>query len=278
MTFIGFYPIISCMKFSSQSISFHPRLAAGLDLFLGLIFLWWLTQVSAWWVLLLWLFFRLLLWATLVRLVYFSGKIKRWSHYLSLTIFGLGVAALLIFMDWPLAWLVVGGAFVIFPALSFWFLPIKEMDLSFESKPYRRWRFLLAVFGLIGVESGFTAVAAFQLFNNINNLVWWGLAGAIAALTAVWWWREYGVRWNRRMAIWSGVFFLLLLEFIGIVMFWPLGYLAGALIICWWWYVGWLMIRFHLSKDGIIWKKQRWFLAINGLAMLIFLLLLVRWK
>ena len=266
------------MTFNGKNISFHPRLAAGLDFVLGLVFLWWLTYAGTWWMLLLWAALRLGLWALLVRLAYFSGKINRWLHFLSLAVFGLGALLLLMFIEWTVAWDVTAATFVIFPALSFWFLPAKEVELSFEYKPYRRWRFLLSIFGLMGIESGLMAVAAFQLFNNVNNLVWWVALALLPTVIAWWWWREYGVGWNRTMAIWLCVLFILLLEFCGILMLWPIGFFAGGLLVVWYWYVLWLLIRFHLSADGIIWKKQYWFLAINAVAMLVFLVFGVRWK
>ncbi|MFA7653494.1 MAG: hypothetical protein WCX97_00415 [Candidatus Magasanikbacteria bacterium] len=266
------------MTFLRKNISLHPRLAAGLDLFLGLIFLWWVVRLNAWWMLLLWAVFRVGIWAILIRLVYFSSKIKRWSHFCSLVLFSAGSLMLLIFVEWSIIWDMVGAAFVAFSALSFWFLPTKEAELSFEFKLYRRWRFLLSVFGLMGIVSGFFALRTFQLFYGVNNFLWTISSAFICALVAWWWWREYGIEFSRRLFIYIGVIFLLMLQLIGVITFWPLGYLVNGLLIIWWWYVLWLLIRFHLSKEGIVWKKQYWFLATNFLAILLFLLLVVRWK
>jgi hypothetical protein len=266
------------MKLNYQSISFHPKLAFGLDLVLGLVFLWWLTQINVWWVLLLWVGFRLALWAIMVRLAYFSLSVSRWPHYFSLTVFGLGSLLLLIFSDWSGAWVVLGGASALFPALSFWFLPAKEIELSFEKKSYRRWRFLLSIFGLTGIVSGMMAIATFQLFYNVSNAIWWFAAAIVATVVALWWWREYGIKWSRRVGLWAFMFFLLMAELVGILMLWPIGYLADGLLIVWWWYILWLLVRFHLSSDGIVWKKQTVFLAFSAVAMILFLVFAVRWK
>jgi len=276
--FCGIFVYNIPMTFNGKNLSFHPRLAAGLDLVLGLVFLWWLGQIGEWWMLMLWAALRLGLWVLLVRLAYFSGKINRWSHFLSLAVFGLGALLLLMFIEWVGAWYAVAFCFVVFPALSFWFLPAKEVEFSFEFKPYRRWRFLLSIFGLMGIGSGLLATAAFQLFYNINNAVWWVALALASTALALWWWHEYGVAWNRMMAIWLGAFFVLMFELVGILMLRPIGFLASGLILIWWWYILWLLIRFHLSPGGIIWKKQQWFLAVNAVAMILFLLLGVRWK
>ena len=266
------------MKLSNKSISLHPKLAAGLDLFFGVIFVWLLKHVGVWWALGVWLGFRMLLWGVLIRLVYFSPGIKRLSHFFSLLVFGVGSLLLLMFMDWSAAWWVVVLAFVTLPAISFGFLPAKEVELSFEAKPYRRWKFLLTIFGLMGIVSGLFAMAAFQLFYNVNGLIYIAIAAISIGVISVWWWNEYGVTLSRSIAVTVLMFMILMTELILIVMIWPLGFLANGLIIVWWWYIGWLLVRFHLSKDGIVWKKQKWFLLFNTLAMFIFLVLVVRWK
>jgi len=58
----------------------------------------------------------------------------------------------------------------------------------------------------------------------------------------------------------------------------PLGFFASGLFLTWFWYDLWLLTRFNLSKDGIIWKKQRFFVIINIILMIAFLAFVVRWK
>jgi len=258
-------------------ISFHPRLAAGMELFFGLMMLWWLKQIGAPWVLYLWFFFRLVLWAALIRLIFFPAGLSRLKHLLSLTIFHLGCSFLLLFIDWLPAWYLVGAFFIFVPAASFALLPARETELSFAAKPQRRWRFLMCLFGLVGIWSGLGAVVSFQIYTI--SYWWWLISGAIiTAGIGGWWWVEYGVKPEKQFWRWLIISLLIQLELAWVIFLWPLGFLVIGFLLTWIWYIIWLLARFHLSPDGINWKKQAPFLIANAILLTIFLLWVARWR
>jgi len=263
--------------FKLPKLSFHPKLAAAVDLIFGLACFWSLGIVWVWWALLIWFVVRLLFWALLVKLVYFPVRVERLHHWLALALFNFGMILFLIFMEWRPAFLLAEVLFVICPAISFWMLPTKDLDLSFWYKPYRRWIFLLATMGLAGVSSGLIAIYEFQL-NSFSK--WWLIIFGSIFSTAVayWWWLEYGMEKNRRLWTWVVAWLLLMIEFFWMIFILPLGYLSSGILIIWLWYIGWLLVRYHLTSEGIVWKKHFLFLGINFFALLFFLIFFVRWQ
>ena len=238
---------------------------------------WWLASLNAWWVLIVWFLFRLLLSALLFYLVYYPAPSSRWRHFLSSLVFDFGLLLFLIFVEWSVSWYLLAAIFITAPAFGFWLLPAEQTGLTFKFKPYRRWLLLMNALGLAGIWSGLGAVISFQIFNLSP---WFWLIGGAVITTAIsgWWWWEYKVEYNNKFKLWLAVLFLLMLELVWVMMLWPLGYLAGGLILTWFWYNLWLLIRFHLSKEDIIWKKQTWFLAVNSVLLVVFLALVVKWK
>lgn len=261
-----------------HSISFHPKFAAGLDVVLSIIMVWWLTQVSAWWMLAVWLGFRSALWVALVRLVYYPAEVSRWRHFLSLFLFAIGSTAFLLFIEWSVAWYLIAILTVILPAVSFWLLPPVSGALSFLPKPHRRWRLFISLFGLAGIWSGIYAFADFQIFVNSGSWLWLLVGTFMATLVAAWWWNEYGIKPGKRFWIWFCILFLLMLEFTWVIMTLPLGFMTGGLVLVWLWYFLWLLARFELSDKGINWQKHKWSVIINILLMVFYLLLVVRWQ
>lgn len=261
-----------------RNLSFHPKLIAVFEVILGLIMLWWLKQLGAVaWVLGLWFFFRLLLWLALLRLVYYPATASRRRHFFSLVVFGAGSLLLLLFIDWEAAWYLVALSFIVFPAFSFWFLPVKEGELPFFAKQGKRFRFLLCLFGLTGIWVGLGAIISFQIYSL--GLGWWLLiCSLISAVLSGWWWKEYGVVKDKIFWPWMGASFLIMLELSWAIFLWPIGYLAMGMLLAWFWYLLWVIGRFHLSAEGLNWKKQVPFLIVNALLISIFLIFLVRWK
>jgi hypothetical protein len=68
------------------------------------------------------------------------------------------------------------------------------------------------------------------------------------------------------------------MEFSTVLLLLPSGFLVNGFMIVWLWYIFWLLARFHLSADGINWKKHRWFLGIQTALWLVFLLFIIKWK
>lgn len=258
-------------------ISFHPKLAAGLDAFFAAVLIWWLPYLSVWWTLLIWFAFRLTLSGLLAYLVYYPESVSRSRHFLSNSVFTAGLLLLLIFVEWNWSWYLLSLIFIAAPAFSFWLLPSARVGLSFKFKPYRRWLLLLNTLGLFGIWSGFGAIISFQVF-ALSPWFWLVLGAGLTTAVSFWWWREYKVEYNNKFKLWLAVLFLLMLELVWVVTLWPLGYLASGLLLTWFWYNLWLLIRFHLSKEGIIWKKQVWTLATSGILVVLFLILVARWK
>lgn len=261
------------MKLSS--ISLHPKLGAAFDAFVSLGLLLWLPVVGHTASLIVWGLTRLIAWLLLVAAVYYPPGFSRLRHFLTLGLFWCGVTTALIFIDRQALWYLVAISVLVLPAVSFALIPSAQAALSFIIKPWRRWRLTMVVFGLMGIFSGLFAASVFQV---VPPLTWWVplLSGLFSALIAEWWWREYAVppRTERLSLL---VFALVFAELTAIVGFWPLGYFASGLLIVWLWYVSWLMMRFHLSTEGVNWKKQTPFLIINATLLIIFLFIL-RWR
>lgn len=259
-------------------VLFHPKFAAGVDLILGLIFVWWITNVGNWWSFLLWLFFRLGLWALLIWISFYPARVKRLRHLAALSLFLVGMSTYLLFLEWSWGWMAAAAVFALFPAIGFWLLPSTETDFDFSFKPYRRWNLSLSLLGLAGLWSAIAAVPIYQLFDTIPSWIW-GIVGAlIAGFTAGGWWLEYGIKRDRNFYLWTGVFTALIWEIGWVFAYLPLGPFVLGLMVAWLWYVLWLLARFHLSDSGLNWTKQKWFLIFNGVLFFATIFLLARWK
>lgn len=261
-----------------KTLSFHPKLAAALDLFINLVMLWWVRQFHSWWLVGIWLLFRLAIWAAFMWLVYYRAEMSRWKHLASLAVMTLGSLAFLLFIEWKFAWYLFGALFSFFSFFSFWLLPSSSVSLATFLKPHLRWRFIMCVIGLAGIFQGAAAIISFQIIPGVSFWVWLVLASLFSALIAGWWWLEYGVQINKRFWLWVCFWFLLMLELFWVVALLPLGYLVSSLILIWCWYAVWLLARFNLMPEGINWRKQAWFLGLNSVLFVSFILFVVRWK
>ncbi len=263
---------------SIKTLSIHPKLAGVIDMLFGVLFLILLRNVFAIWFLSAIALVRILAWMILIRLSYYPESLKRFWHLLSLLVFHLGAMTLLLFIEWGFSWGLVAVAYLIFPFITFWLLPSKSENLlSFEQKPYRRWRFWITAFGLYGIWTGVFSSISLQIF---NMSYWWLLIfGAIfTAVVSLWWWKEYGIEMKTKFWWWAAAIGIFTLEISWVLYLWPLGYFVSALMLLWLWYDIWLMARFHLLPAGINWKKQTSFFISNGLLLLVFLILIVKWK
>ena len=261
-----------------KNLSFHPKFAAALDATLSGVMVWWLTILPNWWYMLVWFAFRLVLWLLLVRVVYYPPEASRRRHFLTLGIFGLGLILFLLFMEWPWTWYFFSFIFIVCPAVSFWLLPTKEGMLSFAGKPHRRWLFFMDVLGLAGVWTGLGAIWSFQLFSGITKWPYLIFGTLLTSLVSQAWWLEYRLEKNRRFWQALALLSLIVLQLSWIVFLWPIGYLVAGLFITWLWYLAWLILRFHLSPEGIVWRKQLPFLIINIILIAVYLSWFVRWK
>lgn len=261
----------------SKKLSFHPKLGAVIDLIFGLVFWWLMSGMKNIWMLGVWVVARLVLWLVLIFLVPYVYGLRRLYHFYTLGIFLLGTMSLLLFMEWSLAWRLVGALFAVLPAVSFWLLPPTAVQPSFVLKPFRRWRLVMSNFGLFGIWVGVFAIITLNIFRF--NFGWWLLAGTLVSVgVAYLWCREYGI--GHKRSLWHSLTVLALMigELSWVLAIWPIGYFISGFLLFWFWYIIWIMIRFYLSPTGINWKKQVYFLASNGILILVFLILIVRWR
>ena len=80
----------------------------------------------------------------------------------------------------------------------------------------------------------------------------------------------------KKLAIWAIIFATAVFELMWVMIYLPFGYLALGLLTVWIWYLLQLFVRFHLTKEDIVWKQQISFLLVN-LILYIFVLYIIRW-
>lgn len=152
---------------------------------------------------------------------------------------------------------------------------LSDREAIFVSlKPLRRVVVAIWTFNVFSIA---TAIFALSVF--FQNIPLWILAvsgallGSYAAYAA---WGMYYKAPLSQWAIWVAGMFLIMFELTWVIDTLPFGYLVLGVLLAWVWYVVHLLIRFHVSPQGILWKKQRWFLLGNGVLMGA-LIYLARW-
>lgn len=261
-----------------KNFSFHPRLAMGLDLLFGIIMIWWFLKISLWWMVLVWVFVRLIWWGVLSRFVYYSKNVDRPIHFFSLFIFHLGSLGWLLFNDKDITtWYAILALVAFFPSISFFLLPLTHNRLSFVIKPQRRFCLLLSALGIAGIWSAVAASITFNIFRfPLFTMVLF--ASLITLVTSILWWKNYGYNDKQALTLWTLIMGIFLFEFGYILLLWPIHFFFIGFLISWFWYVCWLIIRFHLSTEGIQWRRQIIFLLTNIVCMIIFLSVFIKWK
>lgn len=259
-------------------ISLHPRFAAVLEGLAALVFLWWLGSIGTITSLLIWFAARLLWWIVLTYAMYFPSFVSRLEHVEAVALFTVGVVFMIIFVDAPIVRYALETVMVVATFVNYWLVPRRIDDLSVMAKPYRRFKFLMSVFGVAGSWVGVKALQIFQAVNSgtVFNLTL--LALALTVGVAVWGWREYGLPYGRKMVFSTVILAVCLIETSYLIFLWPLGYFASSFILTWVWYVLWLLLRFYITDEGINWRAQRWFVLTNVVLLAMFLTLIIRWK
>lgn len=261
------------------TISFHPKLAAALDVLFGLALVWWVGKIDTLWLFGIWWLFRSAWWFGLLECMYYPPFLSRVRHWASLVVFNLGALFFIIFADSSLARTLVKGGLLLAPLVSFLLVPERADQLSVFAKPERRWRFLMALFSLAGFWSGAFALNDFGVVDTNFLRFSVGLAATGSTMAVSWWWwREYGLPHGKNFWLSGSVLGLVVFEFAYCLALWPVGYLVGGLIMVWLWYMLWLFLRFSQSAEGINWRRQRVFLAVNALLLTLFLIFIARWK
>lgn len=261
-----------------RTISLHPRLAAVLEGLVALFFVWWLGSITTFVGLLVWFGVRLVWWMILIYATHFPGFVNRLEHFEAVVLFNLGAVFLLIFVDVPEIRYLFEAIMVAGTFFSFWLVPMHKNDLSLMAKPYRRFKFLMSIFGVAGSWTAVKALDIFQIFSH-NAVLWLGiLAVLVTVVVSIWGWREYALAYSRKLLVAAILVGFMTAQMAYIIFLWPLGYFASGFLITWMWYLIWLMLRFCLTEEGVVWRKQRAFLLMNGLVLAIFLTFITRWK
>lgn len=258
--------------------SLPPRLIAVLDATISLLMVFWFDRVTSMLVLATWLVVRVLWYVVLLAGMYYPTFLSRLEHFQALVIFNIGVVFLLLFVDETSARRLLELVLIFFSAASFWLVPGSKDDLSVMAKPYRRWKFLMSIFGVAGIWNGLKALEIFQVTQGSLRLGLVVSAIAFTVLISIWGWQEYGLRYSKKFLAAALIIALCLAEAAYIIALWPLGYFASSLVITWTWYLLWLFLRFYISDEGVDMHRQRWFLLMNALLLLSFLFFVVRWK
>lgn len=261
-----------------RSFSLPPRLVAVFDVLVSILMVFWFDRAVSTLMLALWLVTRVIWYVVLLASMYYPTFLSRLEHFQALVIFNVGVLFLLLFVDEPMARRLLEAVLIFFSAASFWLVPASSNDLSGMAKPYRRWKFLMSIFGVAGIWNGVKALEIFQITQGNIRLGLVVMAIALTVMISIWGWQEYGLVYSKKFLFASLVIALCLAEVAYIIALWPLGYFASSFIVTWVWYLLWLFLRFFISNEGIDMERQRWFLIINAVLLLVFLFFVVRWK
>lgn len=142
-------------------------------------------------------------------------------------------------------------------------------------KPYRRMKMMLWVFDAYAIATTLFACVVFY-----PQIPFWSLhlAGALTyAFVSVSIWRMYVVSPVPQTLLSVALMGLLSSELFWVFSLLPFGYLVSGFFVTWIWYIMQLLVRFHFSPLGIVWKRQAWFLAVNAVLFVALLVQIVRW-
>ena len=147
--------------------------------------------------------------------------------------------------------------------------------LQIEQKPYRR---IMVVIWSFDVFAIITTIFALNVF--FPSIPFWFLVivgGTVFSAISIMIWKMYFQLKRKQWLIWAFLIGLLMIELIWVMQFLPFGYLVSGFFLTWMWYVLQLLTRFHFSPNGVVWKRQVWFLGINLAIFSTLLLFFVRW-
>ncbi len=260
-------------------ISLHPKLAAGLDIVAAFIFLWLIKIIPhGWYWALGWASARVLWWVLLSQFMYFPSYAKRLPHWLSLLFFQMGIAGYFLFLEPGSAYLLASLLFICVPFISFWLVPEHEQSLPVVAKSYRRWRLMQSAVGVTGLWTTVFAIDTYQFIGQTLHLLFLvGGAVLVTSFISSWWWYEYDNNVHARFWVASALMCAIAAELAYVFLLLPWGYLVAGFVFGWIWYIIWILMRYHLSSEGIRWQRQRWFVFLNVVLIALFLIFIVRW-
>lgn len=159
--------------------------------------------------------------------------------------------------------------------LSYWGTGAGDI-IFHRGKPFRR--FVVITWTMIHYAFSTTIFAILTFFPNSPwRFLLILLSGIVSGAIAIMVWERYYSARPKSFILWSLVFALSMMEIVGVMQLLPLAYVALGFIVTWIWYLLLLFVRFHLSEKGIIWKKQRVFIATNVILFIVMMLFFFRW-
>ncbi len=173
-----------------------------------------------------------------------------------------------------LRWFIVIMALPVFFFLVWMNSEFTGRLVHIKEKPLRRMRMMIHVFNMYAGGISFFALDVY--FPSIPAIVLIAAGGVYAAIISLLIWKLYFKSSTTRFMIPLAVVLVGVAECIWAIRLSPFGYLAQGLLIVWIWYVMQLLIRFHLSPRGIVWREQTAFLSTNAL-LFVLMLWFVRW-
>lgn len=167
----------------------------------------------------------------------------------------------------------VGSLGVILAFLGWWTLYGEASPIDVQ-KSVRRMMTMLWVFHAYAL-----ATVIFAIHILVQAVPFWILALLIAiffGFISYMVWRLYINLPIRSLLFWVLLLIFFMIECVFVLELLPFGYLVLGLFLTWVWYILQLLFRFHLSRQGLSWRKQRKFLMVNSIAFVI-LFFVVRW-
>ncbi|MFA6492478.1 MAG: hypothetical protein WCW33_06655, partial [Candidatus Babeliales bacterium] len=151
----------------------------------------------------------------------------------------------------------------VFAFLWYWLTRVEHSGvISLAHKPLRR---IVAAVYACDMYACITALFALYLyFPQVPFMIISITGGLVASLLAFMIWNLYFSVPIRSVLIWMVVLALGIIELMWVMQLLPFGYLAIGFLLSWIWYVVQLFIRFRLSPQGIVWRKQIGFLISNA--------------
>jgi len=169
--------------------------------------------------------------------------------------------------------------FIFFPLLVFFFIaywsrPQISHSIHVKEKPLRRMMMMLYVFNTYAFFIG--AYALHIYFPNFSFVLISLVSSAYSAFAAFMIWSLYFKSEFKKLLIWAIIFATIVFEIMWVMIYLPFAYLALGLLTVWIWYILQLFVRFHLTKEDIVWRQQIGFLSVN-LILYILVLFIIRW-
>src|SRR3989339_225840 len=184
------------------------------------------------------------------------------------------VALILLVENIWIRYIFIAFSVLVFFFIAYWSRPQTSHSIQVKEKPLRRMMMMLYVFNTYAFMIG--AYALHIYFPNFSFVLISVFSAVYSAFAAYMIWSLYFKSEFKKLLIWSIIFATVVFELMWVMIYLPFGYLALGLLTVWIWYLLQLFVRFHLTKENIIWKQQISFLLIN-LILYISILYIIRW-